>query len=180
MISGSLSRRYAKALFAIGSDDKSIGKMGEQISWLGKSMKEVPELGECLGNPAFPKVERRQILTALFDKISALPTVRNFGFLLLDKDRLAVLPAIATELMRLINETAGRVSATVTSATPLTQVQLSYLRSALETVSGKKVDIEKKEDPSLIGGIVAQVGDLVYDNSLRTQLEQIKRAMVAK
>jgi F-type H+-transporting ATPase subunit delta len=80
----------------------------------------------------------------------------------------------------MIDDLAGRVSAKVTSAKPLTQVQIGYLRKALETVSGKKVEIEHQEDATLLGGVVAQVGDIVYDNSLRTQLEKMKRAMVAK
>jgi F-type H+-transporting ATPase subunit delta len=77
---------------------------------------------------------------------------------------------ISRELDRMIEEKAGRVSAEVTSAKPLDPSQLSQITAALEKLSGKKVSVSTKQDPDLLGGVVAKVGDTVYDGSLRTQL----------
>ena len=60
------------------------------------------------------------------------------------------------------------------SAKPLDPAQLSQITAALEKLSGKKVDISKREDPNLLGGVVAKVGDVVYDGSLRTQLRNLR------
>ena len=85
--------------------------------------------------------------------------------------------AVSTELDVMIDERAGRVSATVTSAIPLSPIQLDQLKRALESLSGKQVELEKREDPDLLGGVVAKIGDLVYDGSLRTQLEQMRERL---
>ncbi len=90
--------------------------------------------------------------------------------LLLDKGRIASLPDIARAHRTLVDEQAGRVRATVTSARPLDPLLETRLKTALEKLSGKKVIFEKREDPALLGGVVAQVGDIVYDGSVRTQL----------
>jgi F-type H+-transporting ATPase subunit delta len=74
----------------------------------------------------------------------------------------------------MIEEKAGRVQAEVTSATALTPAQLTAITAALEKLSGKKVVVEKKQDPELLGGVVAKVGDVVYDGSLRTQLRALR------
>jgi F-type H+-transporting ATPase subunit delta len=103
--------------------------------------------------------------------------VRNFTLLLLERERLAALPDIARELSAMIDEKTGRVTALVTSATPLTQVQITKIKSTLESISGKQVQVEQKEDPALLGGVVAKIGDLVYDGSLRTQLAQMRHSL---
>jgi F-type H+-transporting ATPase subunit delta len=140
-------------------------------------MKVSPELKETLSNPAFPRDDRRKVLEALLRRAVASPVTRNFTLLLLDRDRLGVLPDVSRELSRMIDEKAGRTSATVTSAKPLTPAQLTKLKQELEKLSGKTVTVEKAEDPSLLGGVVAKVGDIVYDGSLRTQLEKMRQSL---
>ena len=100
--------------------------------------------------------------------------MRNLVYLLLDSERMGSLPGISRELDAMIEAKAGRVTAEVTSAKPLDPTQLSQITAALEKLSGKKVTITKREDPELLGGVVAKVGDTVYDGSLRTQLRTIR------
>lgn len=79
----------------------------------------------------------------------------------------------------MIDDKAGRVKAVVTSAKPLSPLQLSQIKQTLEQVSGKTVDMDKKEDAELLGGVVAQVGDVVYDGSIRTQLERMRASLTS-
>ena len=74
----------------------------------------------------------------------------------------------------MIQSRAGRISAEVTSAHPLSAVQLDQITRMLETLSGKKVDLAKHEDANLLAGVVAKLGDTVYDGSLRTQLRNLR------
>ena len=74
----------------------------------------------------------------------------------------------------MIEARAGRLAAEVTSARPLDDAQLSQITAALERVSGKKVSVTRREDPDLLGGVVAKLGDTVYDGSLRTQLRTLR------
>lgn len=177
MASGSLSRRYAKALMEIGNADGSFLRIGQDVASMAKAMKESTELSDLLSNPVFPRSEREKIIVAILQRIGATKTVINFTMLLLDRERMAVLPDISRELSAMIDEASGQVTAQVTSAVALTPAQESELKTTLESLSGKKIQIEAKQDPSLLGGVVAKVGDLVYDGSLRTQLRELRRSL---
>ena len=87
---------------------------------------------------------------------------------------MGTLPGISRALDEMIEAKAGRVTAEVVSAKPLDPSQLSQINAALEKLSGKKVSVTTRQDPELLGGVVARVGDTVYDGSLRTQLRTIR------
>lgn len=177
MPAGSLARRYARAVMDLGIEGKNYEQLGREVRILANAMIASPELVSTLTNPAFAKDERLKIIEALLRRAAASKTTVNFTKLLLDRDRLGAMPDIARELDVMIDEKIGRVSAVVTSATKLTPTQLSKLKTALEKTSGKTVDIEHHEDPELLGGVVAKVGDIVYDGSLRTQLQQMREGL---
>jgi len=170
MPSGSLARRYAKAVIGLGATDR----IGADIRTLSKAMKESAELQTALTNPAIRRADRRKVLDALLQRIGAQPHTKNLVYLLLDGERLFALPEISRELDAMIQANSGHITAEVTSARPLDPAQLSQITAALEKLSGKKVDISKKEDANLLGGVVAKVGDTVYDGSLRTQLRTLR------
>lgn len=174
MASGSLSRRYAKAVIELGSTDK----IGLDLRTLAKAMKESAELQTVLTNPAIRRADRRKVLDALLQRIASNPLTKNLVYLLLDGERLSELPGISRELDAMIEAKGGRITAEVTSAKPLDPAQLTQITAALEKLSGKKVTISKKEDPDLLGGVVAKVGDRVYDGSLRTQLRNLREELI--
>ena len=177
MPQGSLARRYARALMAIGVDNDNYNTIGAQVETLAQVMKISSELSDVLTNPAFPRSDRQKILVAILERISASVMVKNFTLLLLDRERVGALPDISRELNVMIDDHIGRVTAVVSSASALTQAQLDQIKSSLEKLSGKQVQIESKEDPDLLGGVVAKVGDIVYDGSLRTQLAQMRHSL---
>jgi F-type H+-transporting ATPase subunit delta len=175
---GSLARRYARALMAIGADAHNAPRLGTDLRGFAQAMQVSAELSQTLANPAFPRSDRRKIIDALAARLAVHPTTRTFLYLLLDKERLAEVPAIAREVDRFLQQQAGQVSAEVVSAQPLTPTQLTQVTAALEKLSGKKVQVVKREDPALIGGVVAKLGDVIYDGSVRTQLRQLRDQMV--
>ncbi|MDB4953079.1 MAG: synthase delta subunit [Myxococcales bacterium] len=174
MVTGSLSRRYARAVFDLGQEHKNLDKLGADLRAIAKAMKESTELASVLTNPALRRSERRKVIEAVLDKIGVQPHTKNLVWILLEGERLGSLPAISRELDAMTEGLAGRVSAEVISARPLEPAQLTHLTAALEKLSGKKVSISKREDPNLLGGLVAKVGDTVYDGSLLTQLRNLR------
>jgi F-type H+-transporting ATPase subunit delta len=104
--------------------------------------------------------------------------VQRFVLLLLDRRRIVLLPAIARAYRDLTDAHVGRVRAEVISAEALTPATVDRVRRSLEQRTGKKVIINSKVDPGLIGGVVARVGDLVLDGSVRTQLEDLRARLV--
>lgn len=179
MIAGSLARRYARALLDIGIAKGSYEQLGKDMDELAALYSGSRDLTEALTNPVFVMSRRRAVLEAILEKAAVSPITRNFALLLLDRERVPYLPAIARELRVMVDERAGRVRAVVTSARPLTPENVASIQQALEKVSGKKVLLEKKEDASLLGGVVAKVGDVVYDGSVRTQLEMMRERFLA-
>ncbi len=178
MIAGSVARRYARALVLLGKDEGNLERIGREVRTLASALRRSEELTQTLANPVFPRADRERVLRALLDRIGATQMVSNFTRLLLDRERVSVLPDISRELDAMIDAEAGRVAAKVTSAAPLDEAQKQRLSKTLESLSGKKVDMSVELDPALLGGLVAQVGDVVYDGSLRTQLERIRHDLV--
>jgi F-type H+-transporting ATPase subunit delta len=174
MVTGSLSRRYAKALFDIGSQQGDLTKLGQDIRSLAKAMNESQELQTVLTNPAIRRGDRKRVVDGLLQSIGVQTASRNTIYILLEGERLANVPGISRALDEMIEAKAGRVTAEVTSAKPLDPSQLSQINAALEKLSGKKVSVTTRQDPELLGGVVAKVGDTVYDGSLRTQLRTLR------
>ena len=177
MVTGSLARRYARAVVEIGTANHNLDKLGADLRALAGAMHTSAELITVLTNPAIRRADRRRVLDGLLTRVSATPHSRNLVYLLLDGERMASLAAISREVDAMIEARAGRVVADVTSARPLDAAQLSQITAALEKLSGKKVAVTKHEDPSLLGGVVAKLGDTVYDGSLRTQLHTLRDAL---
>ena len=174
MVTGSLARRYARAVIEIGTANGNLDKMGAELRALASAMHSSAELVTALINPAIRRADRRRVIDALLERIGAAPHMRSLVYLLLDGERLSSVEAISREVDAMIEARAGRMSAEVTSARPLDASQLSQIINALEKLSGKKVAVTRREDPSLLGGVVAKLGDTVFDGSLRTQLRALR------
>ncbi len=174
MVTGSLARRYAKAILEIGQEHKNTDKLAGDLRSLAKAMHDSAELVASLTNPAIRRADRRKVIDELLNRIGAHQLTKNTVYLLLDGERLASLPNISRALDQMIEAGSGRVSAEIVSARPLDVTQLAQITTALEKLSGKKVTVQKREDPELLGGVVAKMGDVVYDGSLRTQLKNLR------
>ncbi|HEU4731908.1 MAG TPA: ATP synthase F1 subunit delta [Kofleriaceae bacterium] len=174
MVTGSLARRYARAVLDLGTANGNLEKLGIDLRTLARAMHDSAELVTALTNPAIRRADRRRVLDGLLQRIGAEPHTKNLVYLLLDGERLGSLEAISREVDVMIEAKSGRQSAEVTSARPLDAGQLSQIITALEKISGKKVAVTKREDPDLLGGVVAKLGDTVYDGSLRTQLRSLR------
>jgi F-type H+-transporting ATPase subunit delta len=174
MVTGSLARRYAKAIFDIGSQQGDLTKLGQDIRSLAKAMTESKELDTALTNPAIRRSDRKKVVDGLLQSIGVQTASKNLVYILLEGERMGSLPGISRALDEMIEAQAGRVTAEVISARPLDPSQLSQINAALEKLSGKKVSVTTRQDPELLGGVVAKVGDTVYDGSLRTQLRTLR------
>jgi F-type H+-transporting ATPase subunit delta len=174
MVTGSLARRYARAVMQLAAQPAHLDAIARDLQTLAKAMRESAELVSTLTNPAIRRTDRRKVVDALLERVSAQPVTKNLVALLLDGERMGSLPAISREIDTMIEAKAGRVTAEVVSARPLDPSQLSQITAALEKLSGKKVAVTKREDAALLGGVVAKVGDTVYDGSLRTQLRNLR------
>ncbi len=171
---GAVATRYARALFELATEKKLSDGLGAELEALADVYAGSPELRQTLENPVFRLSERRAVLEKLLPRLAPSGQLRGFALLLLERGRIGTLPAIARAYRLMGDEAAGRVRAVVTSARPLDPATQAAVQRALEKRVGKKVLISATVDPSLIGGIVARVGDLVFDGSLRSRLDTLR------
>jgi F-type H+-transporting ATPase subunit delta len=177
-LGGSIARRYAKALFELGVAEGSYERFEQELGDLARAYAASPELRIALENPVVKPSEKRAILAAILARLAPSPSVQRFAQLLLGRGRITLLGGIARAYRDLADARAGQVRATVTTATTLAPGDLDRVRRALEKRTGRKVIIESAVDPELIGGVVARVGDLLLDGSVRTQLDEMRRRLL--
>lgn len=178
MTEGSLARRYAKALLALGQETNEVDALGAQLDRLvALTGANDNQIGAVMSNPGFTPSERRAVLEAVLPRLGATPLFINFVRLVLDKDRFAAVPDIAREYRVLADSVANRVRATVTTAAPASPELLREITTALSTATGKQVVVEAKVDPALLGGMLARVGSRLFDASLRTRLDTLQVAL---
>jgi F-type H+-transporting ATPase subunit delta len=136
-------------------------------------------LRRALENPVLEEGLREALLRQLARRAELSPLTVNALLVLLRRRRLAALPGIARRLRSLSDEKNGIVRAKIVSAGSLPETYFSQLRQALERSLGKRVIVEHEEDPSLIGGIVARIGDNTFDGSIQGRLEELGRKLLA-
>jgi len=175
--SGVLARRYAKALFDLGREIGSPSALLEELDGIAGMAGEHADLARVLFTPLYPREQRRSVVTALAQRMGLGTTIRSFLLILVDENRTSLLPAIRDELEALVDRAAGRLQAQITSARPLSQEEIERLRGALSRRVNAELVLDVKVDPQLIGGVVARVGDLLLDGSVRTQLASLAESL---
>jgi F-type H+-transporting ATPase subunit delta len=169
-----LARRYAKALFAVGKENDSYEAYNEAVQGVAGLYSSTPEVADALTNPLYPLNIREKVMTGLVKSIGVDKIMGNFLNLLVQKKRAEILPEIAEEFQAMVDQEKNISHGSIVSAVELSDELQASVQAALEKLTGKKVELSTSVDPSLIGGIVAKVGDLVLDGSIKTQLAGLK------
>ena len=179
MASGSIARRYARAFIALGQEGGKTDTFAGDLSTFSSVLDSGEgQLRSALTNPGLTTVERKAVLDQVLAKLKLDSDSANFLRLLVDKNRFGVFDGIQRAFNEMADEIAGRARAVVTTATELTADMRKTVKAALESSTGKTVDIDFQVDPTLIGGMVAQVGDISYDASVRARLEDLQSSLV--
>ena len=173
-LAGSIARRYARALFAIGVDKRNFETLGSELESLAALWTEAVDVRQSLSNPIFKLSQKRAILQGLLPRVAPTREVQSLALLLLERGRIAALPAIARAYQEMCDDKLGRARATVRSARPLDGATENEIRRVLERRTGRSVIMTTEVDPALLGGVVAQVAGLVLDGSLSARLGALR------
>ncbi len=173
----STARRYAEAAFEIAQRDGNVDAWLSQLSTVAQAVAD-PELVNHLEDPHVPLDKRSAVMHEMLGP-KMLPQVGNLLTLALRRRRLESMPQVASEFRRLYNKNAGIVVATATSALPLDSDEVTALTKRLEQMTGAKIELDTKVDPSLLGGIQVRIGDTLYDGSVRGRLERLRSRLAA-
>lgn len=168
----STARRYAEAAFEIAERDDSMEAWVAALAVAQERLVD-PEVMRLLSNPSVASSSRVEVLGRILgDDVTGAQ--RNLLALMVRRGRFEQLPAVIREFQRLYRLREGIVEATVTSAATLDATELEALKSRLETMTGKTIDLSQEVDPGLLGGVQVRVGDQLIDGSIRGRLERLR------
>jgi len=169
-----LAKRYAKALFAIGKEDGKYEAYNQALQGVAGLFSSHPEVEDALTNPLYPLDLREKAMAAIVKSTGVDKVMGNFLNLLVQKKRAVILPEIAEVFQTMVDEDKNISHGSVVTAVELSAELQDKVQETLEKLTGKKVELKASVDPSIIGGIIAKVGDLVLDGSIKTQLASLK------
>jgi F-type H+-transporting ATPase subunit delta len=173
-----VARRYASALADVVLGGSEAREVQDELKIWDEMLQSNPNLREVFANPTVALDKKRAVLSRLIEVAKPRPTTANFLKVLLQNQRLTELSEINRKFAQTLDERAGVVAATVTTARPIAGGADEQLRGMLAALTGKQVRIDFVTDPELIGGVVTRIGSTVYDGSVRSQLQQVKERMI--
>jgi F-type H+-transporting ATPase subunit delta len=175
-----VARRYATALLEIGSESGQLDAMNDDVTLVAAAYQSSSDLRNACENPLVAIAAKKAVIAEVCHKLGVGPVVRHTLLLLLDRRRIKTLPYVARYLRELSDAKKGVLRAEVTTATPLSEAYYEKLKAQLERMTGKKVVLEKREDPTLIAGVVTRIGDRMFDGSLKMRLTSMKDALLPR
>ena len=167
-----VSRRYAKALILIGQEDGQAEAYNDELAAMVGLFDSQDGFESALVNPLIKKGDRKQLLLAVIGATKASDIMKSFLTLLFDKGRIGFLRDIASYYKDMADELKGVVKASVISATELSEDAVNKIKESLSKKTGKTVVLNVEQDPSLIGGVVTKIGDLVLDGQRKNSADQ--------
>ena len=172
-----IARRYAKALLIIGKEDGQAETYGDELDGFARLMVAQKELEQAISNPLYVTTERKKVLKTVIDKLKLSKVMSSFLVLLFEKGRFGFLQNINAFYQKLADELKGVLRASLVSASAISSETIEKIRTTLSDRTGKDIILEVEQDPSLIGGIVSRIGDLVLDGSIKTQLLNMRESL---
>lgn len=181
MIASSIAKRYARALLEEAREKGQLEKVGADLAAFVALYHEVDSgLFELMNNPAFFSSERKRVAEKLCKKGVIEGSLPKFFDLLIERDRMRLLPNIKDEYFSQLDVLQGQVRAKIIGADILDNDLVQKIVQMLEARIGKKVIPEVKQDPLVLGGIKAEVDGMVLDGTLATCLSNLQQKLVGR
>jgi F-type H+-transporting ATPase subunit delta len=175
MPTGSAGRRYAQAVFEVAKASNQLDEWAKDLETI-QQVLETPDISRRLENPKLTRENKISLLNGILKDEVSQPAF-NLATLLVNRSRYMYIGAIATEYKLLVNQLRGIAVAEVTTAVPIDEAEEALIRQKLSEITGKQIVITKKVDPSIIGGLVARVGDTLIDGSVTSRLQTLRKTL---
>lgn len=179
MSAESVARQYARALYDVAHRNDLVDAVHRDLVRLRSIIRDHAELTRVLALPTIEQTSKKALVDHLLTLGNSTIELHRLVDLLADRDRLALLPAIAAAFETRLVEAGRTITADVTTAVPLTPERRQALAAALGRATARQVDITEHVDPSILGGVVARVGSVVFDGSVTRQLERMREKLLA-
>ena len=173
-----IGKRYAKALLQLAGDPATVDRIAGDLKDFAASYEQNRDLRSVFENPGVSLDARHKIVRDIATQTHMHDSTRDLLLLLVDRQRMREVPAVAAAYAELSELRSGRVVAQVTTASQLPPGYFTELERALSGITGKQVVLVHHTDPSLIGGVVTQIGDQVFDGSVKSRLMELKAELL--
>ena len=170
------SIRYAKALLELAIENQNETAILGEMQRILSIMESLPELEEALNSPVLPSLQKRKIINEIF--INASKMLSSLFDLLSQNGREGILRGVANQYIDLFDKSQGKVSATVTTAVPITEDLEKKVLKKAATLTALRVELKNTVDSAIKGGFILRVGDLQYNASIADRLEALKRELI--
>jgi F-type H+-transporting ATPase subunit delta len=169
--------RYARALLDVLLKESTAEQGVEDLAKVTALLQQFPELQRAFTNPVIPVARKRALVAELLPRLSLSAPVGKLLLMLAERDRLVLLPDLVAVFQERVEELQQIVRAEVTTAEPIAAERLSALQQRLASATGRTVKVTTRVDPSIIGGMKAQIGSTVFDGSIASQLETFRQKL---
>jgi F-type H+-transporting ATPase subunit delta len=173
----SLAGRYAAALFELADEQHQLDAVAGDLRELRTMLHESPDLDRLLRSPVLSREEQAKAIAALAERAGLSKLTRDFLGVVAGNRRLFAVPTMIDAYLNQLAERRGEVTAEVTTAQPLNETQQNTLGEQLRRAVGRRVTVDLKVDPSLLGGMIVKVGSRMIDGSLKSRLHRLQLAM---
>ncbi len=177
MLSPTIAKKYARALFQVGQAEAIQDNLLRELEKVTNLLQENKGLERILLSPAFPIRKRKQIAEAVFSRLGLSKHLLLLLDVLLENKRLRLLQDIFQAYQDILDEAANRIRATLVTPGQLPPELVRAIKDQLELQTGKEVLLNVRLDPSLIGGVLVRIGDEIYDGTLKSQLLNLKEEL---
>lgn len=174
MISLTLAKKYARAFLEIGLQEKDYEALGRNLQKMAALFNENKELRGALSSAAYPVPIRKAIAKTVGQSLGLSKTTMDFIDLLIERGRMDHFPGVVRAYENLCDGVARRIRATLVTAEDLSPELVRIIKEKLESSTGQEVILSLERDPSLIGGVLTRIGNVIYNGSLKTQLSKVK------
>ena len=178
MTNKTAANRYARAMFDVAlKENVDLQSLDDQLASFVALVHGHPVLEKVLLNPAAPAPKKRVVVEQIIAGANLQTVLAKLLALLAERDRLVLLPDLLASYRERLLDHQKVVRAEVTSATPLSDEKTKAIEKSLAAVTGRGVTLTTRVEPAILGGLVARIGGTVYDASVTTQLEKIRRRL---
>jgi F-type H+-transporting ATPase subunit delta len=176
VISSRVAKRYARALLELAAEQGQLEPWGVELQRLAQTVS-APDLMTALTSPELSDQQRQEAITLVASRLELSFPLRSFAVVVARHGRIAEMAAIAAAYQELLDQHLGRARATLTFPSQPSDADLAAVVEGLERLSGKKIIPTVDVEPSLIGGVVAELEGRTYDASVATQLELLEQRL---
>ena len=172
-----LAERYAAALFDIADERRMLDEVASDLRELRAMLAASVDLSRLVTSPILTRREQGKAIATLAERAGFSPLIRDFLAVVAKNRRLFAIPAMIEAYIEKLAEQRGEITAEVIAARPLSETQLALLSDQLRRSVGRRVSVDARVDPGLIGGMIVKVGSRMVDGSVKSKLQRLQLAM---